>query len=671
MTSASSTIYPEDPTGALASNLVTGEVRTLSPVASSTTKFRLIIPTYAPFFVGSEVIKLLDLSGTTTTLVSGKDYYPAYVFLSASRACAAPIAGAIVFMNDGLVGALSYQYQTLGGNWTLDTNTLAELVANATVNPITVSWEAITELPDLFPPIDHVWDVEDMVGADDIITAIDAITDALLQSGGQGLAQHEADHNNPHVVTATQVGAYTTSQTDTAIATSAATLTTNIGTVQANLNAHEVDYLNPHQVTALQIGLDQVGNFPVASDLQAVAGSSSTLYMTPRGVLLAMNAGPSSGLNLHKLDFTNPHEVTSAQVGLGSVSNFATATSPQTLAGTAANLFVTPAGVSFAISQGVQANLTAHTTNISNPHQVTAAQVGLGNVQNYGIATTVDAGAGTSNALYMTPLMTAFAIGAIPSQPLTNHINNVANPHQTTAAQVGAYTTAQIDTQMAGKLSTTAQAADSALLNGQTPTALAISILAGTASNATLFGGYSVAAYEALVLSGTAANASAVGGISLSGLDARYLLPGSAVPSRSLSGLASSGGSASSTWSSIGTITLPANLTVVANQLPDMQWFVAGGDAQSGVESSLYYVRMATRGGSTSTFKMGSKSIGDYDAGATFGFTVAGNVLTIWMRSVDTLANISISDLHPNVATIATSAAVVTTAPTGIVYANS
>ena len=49
-------------------------------------------------------------------------------------------------------------------------------------------------------------------------------------------------------------------------------------------------------------------------------------------------------------------------------------------------------------------NVDAHMANVSNPHSVTAAQVGLGSVQNYGIATQVEAEAGTSDVKHMTPL---------------------------------------------------------------------------------------------------------------------------------------------------------------------------------------------------------------------------------------------------------------------------
>lgn len=50
------------------------------------------------------------------------------------------------------------------------------------------------------------------------------------------------------------------------------------------------------------------------------------------------------------------------------------------------------------------ASLAGHTGNTSNPHAVTKAQVGLGSVLNYGVATQGEAEAGTIDTKYMTPL---------------------------------------------------------------------------------------------------------------------------------------------------------------------------------------------------------------------------------------------------------------------------
>lgn len=76
--------------------------------------------------------------------------------------------------------------------------------------------------------------------------------------------------------------------------------------------------------------------------------------------------------------------------------------------------------------------LTAHTSSTSNPHSTTAAQVGAYSTSQADTLLAAKANATTVNA----------------------HISNTSNPHSTTAAQVGAYSTAQVDSALAGKAST-------------------------------------------------------------------------------------------------------------------------------------------------------------------------------------------------------------------------
>lgn len=89
--------------------------------------------------------------------------------------------------------------------------------------------------------------------------------------------------------------------------------------------------------------------------------------------------------------------------------------------------------------------LGAHILDVSNPHQVTKTQVGLGNVQNYLIASQSQAQVGTSNTTYMTPLRTTELIAAGVGADLAAHIADHNNPHAVTASQINAYTIPQID----------------------------------------------------------------------------------------------------------------------------------------------------------------------------------------------------------------------------------
>lgn len=78
----------------------------------------------------------------------------------------------------------------------------------------------------------------------------------------------------------------------------------------------------------------------------------------------------------HIANKSNPHEVTKAQVGLGNVDNTSDVAKPISTAQQVAIEDAKKAGTD------AQADIDSHAANTSNPHSVTKAQVGLGNVDN-------------------------------------------------------------------------------------------------------------------------------------------------------------------------------------------------------------------------------------------------------------------------------------------------
>ena len=103
----------------------------------------------------------------------------------------------------------------------------------------------------------------------------------------------------------------------------------------------------------------------------------------------------------HINDLANPHKVTKAQVGLGNIPNAISSDPTED----ATNKLATIKAVNL-----VKVTVDAHIANLSNPHKVTKAQVGLGNVPNYGIATESEAIAGTVNNKFMTPHLVNLAV---------------------------------------------------------------------------------------------------------------------------------------------------------------------------------------------------------------------------------------------------------------------
>lgn len=86
----------------------------------------------------------------------------------------------------------------------------------------------------------------------------------------------------------------------------------------------------------------------------------------------------------------------------------------------------------------IKENLDAHIGNKSNPHNVTKAQIGLGNVQNLAPA---DMPVSTAQAA---AIADAKAAGTKAQTDLSTHANRRDNPHNVTRAQLGLATTDQV-----------------------------------------------------------------------------------------------------------------------------------------------------------------------------------------------------------------------------------
>jgi len=140
-------------------------------------------------------------------------------------------------------------------------------------------------------------------------------------------------------------------------------------------------------------------------------------------------------LSGHADSTSNPHGVTKAQVGLGNVDNTADSAKPVSTAQAAAIADAKKAGTD------AQTNLNTHTANTDNPHSVTKAQVGLGNVPN--VATndqtpTYTQASTLANLTSGEKLSVSFGKIMKAITDLISHIGNKSNPHGVTAAQVGA-----------------------------------------------------------------------------------------------------------------------------------------------------------------------------------------------------------------------------------------
>ena len=141
--------------------------------------------------------------------------------------------------------------------------------------------------------------------------------------------------------------------------------------------------------------------------LEAIIGNQTT------------NKANQTDLTAHIQNQNNPHNVTKQQVGLGNVTN---------------------------VEQASKQEFNAHATNRNNPHNVTKSQIGLANVTNVEQASKADFDAHSRDTTkHITQQERTFWNGKADGRALTDHTGNRSNPHGVTKAQVGLGNVANVE----------------------------------------------------------------------------------------------------------------------------------------------------------------------------------------------------------------------------------
>lgn len=263
---------------------------------------------------------------------------------------------------------------------------------------------------------------------------------------------HTSNVSNPHKVIASQVGlgnvpnVATNDQTPTyteasvlSTIVSGEKLSISFGKIMkaiSDLISHIGNKLNPHGVTKAQVGL---GNADNTSDINKPVSTAQNTAISNAKTEVQNN------LNAHMANTSNPHSVTAHQVGAYTQSETDTKiaslidSAPETL--NTLNELAAALGDdnNFATTMSTELGKKAtkdefndHKENTNNPHSVTKAQVGLGNVDN-----TSDAAKPVSTA-QATAIADAKKAGTDAQNTIDSHIGNKENPHNVTASQVGA-----------------------------------------------------------------------------------------------------------------------------------------------------------------------------------------------------------------------------------------
>ncbi|AGX01911.1 virion structural protein [Erwinia phage PhiEaH1] len=429
--------YPLDRTGQSAANRVIGEERTVDKQFN-----RAFQPFGGPFY-GDSMVVTDKASGKKLDL--GTDYTLIYPYVEATQNLGLPVYNILNLVNRDYDTVL-LTYQVVGGPYSYSIDAIVKMMNDLMQDDRVVSWGNIWGKPLTFNPSKHLHAATDLYSLEYVVLALEELTRAVIQGD---VASHNVIYeyiNRVRQQMLDEVARLDAVDADlyanvNRLDARCLAIEQHLAQVEANLNAHIADKNNPHNTTKAQVGLGIVENYRPATQAEAEAGTSSTLYMTPLTTwqeiakYTALNITPV--IQAHINDKNNPHATTKAQVGLGSVENYGIATQLDAENGTSNVLYMTPLRTAQAVSKQALIPLNAHINNRSNPHGVTAAQVGLGAVQNYGIASQSQAQVGADNATYMTPLRTAQAINVLAVPLINAHANRQDNPHNVTKAQVG------------------------------------------------------------------------------------------------------------------------------------------------------------------------------------------------------------------------------------------
>jgi hypothetical protein len=580
------TTYAYDPTGVLPANLVPNEQQILTPNVFA--EYYCIVPNFAPFFGDSLSIVFVpaDTTQASRPFVLGTDFYPTHEFISASRACAKPIYGSITFFNTSLSGVAIISYQTLGGQWLINQQEIATILADTEHNPRTTAWEEVVYVPNNFPPVDHEWNLVDMVGMSEIVTALGTIETSLRDMTQTGLA------------------------------------------------AHLADYTNPHRVTASQVGLGNVDNFTTATLQDALAGTATNEFMTPYTTMQVVDTVALEPLQTHMADYTNSHKVTAAQTGAYTSSQTdALLIKKLDSTGVAADSAMfggkTPAAYAAAVLLGTAANAQA-----------------LGGVSLATLQASITA-AGTSATTFG-----GFTYSAAKQDILSG---TAANSLELAGMDVPTLT-AQI---LGGTAANASVAENAQALSGLSVSDLTTQILAGTAANATQFAGLTQSAWEQTIANQITEATSSI----------------LAAPTIA----ATTGDTVNATWYKFATLMFTSGQSAVPAD-GDSQWLVSGGD--NGTASGLYYVRLSLRGALGSEASIEVINLNGVSADVDFGFNTVQSAtgssvynVGVWFKAGANHSQVTVVQLAIGqgstltTSTIAESA--VTVEPTGMTYAGS
>lgn len=195
--STSEFLYPLDLTGTQPSNRIKNEKHTVNP-PNDITHSSFIVLRACPFYEHTLVIKD-GTSVTARTLVEGQDYICTHQSITLTHHTKRPVFGSVMFVDRQYTGTVYVSYNTVGGEWTLDDNSIVEKMTRDAYSIHHVSFDQIAGVPSSYPNAPHDHDPSTMVGLEEVVTRLTEIAAALR--AGQGSYAQLAANLQHHTAT--------------------------------------------------------------------------------------------------------------------------------------------------------------------------------------------------------------------------------------------------------------------------------------------------------------------------------------------------------------------------------------------------------------------------------------------------------------------------------------
>ncbi|ANJ64827.2 putative virion structural protein [Erwinia phage vB_EamM_MadMel] len=225
--SVNDVVYPFNPLNTVAGAKGIVESHTLTP--ANGVNYVTFVPRAAPFFRRTLVLKN---KANNQVLVEGQHYTLAYFFAPFTQLVYKGVYGGITVNELDAPIEVEVTYDTIGGDFVLDSTGYAQLAANLVNNPRELDWTQIADTPDTYPPIDHTHPADQTLNYMDYVEQLQAMQ-ALVASA--------------------------------------------IGGYVASLNTHIDTQGNAHGMKPIDIGLGNVMNWAPATT-EDIPGGGTTLY---------------------------------------------------------------------------------------------------------------------------------------------------------------------------------------------------------------------------------------------------------------------------------------------------------------------------------------------------------------------------------------------------------